>query len=407
MTSHERDEERTAWIALASVDGLGEHLVPRLAAAFGGAKDVLEAARMLSTTRLASLLRAAAQAGLRPATIEGVQTAARDPEAVLRRLGQLDGWALTPWDQAYPAQLRVIDPPPPVLFGTGDVAALSHEPLIAIVGTRRPSPSGRSLAARIAAALATRGGTVISGLAIGIDGVAHATTLETGGRTIGVIGGGLARGIPRPHAALARAIGRGGGAVVGEHPPDTEPTRGTFPRRNRIISGLSQATLVIEAPIGSGALITARHALEQGRTVFAATGRPGDPATAGCLALLRESPARPLVGVEELLVDLGFADDASRHTNEQRPDARPLHAGQALALLGTVERDVAQRLLQGPVSTDALVVATKQPAVIVAGALTLLQLRGWVIPLGPLQVAAGPLLLPAPTSAAGTHRDPP
>ncbi len=121
-----------------------------------------------------------------------------------------------------------------------------------------------------------------------------------------VIGGGLPDAGPRAHAALARSIRDGGGAIVGEHPPDTVPTQGTFPRRNRIISGLSVATVVIEAPIASGSLITARHALEQGRAVFAAPGRPSDPATAGCLALLRETPARPLVGIAELMLDLGL-----------------------------------------------------------------------------------------------------
>ena len=200
--------------------------------------------------------------------------------------------------------------------------------------------------------------------------------------------------------------------IVGEHPPDTAPTQGTFPRRNRIISGLSMATVVIEAPVGSGALITARHALEQGRPVFAATGRPTDAAVAGCLALLRESPARPLVGIEELLLDLGLARDAAQTLTDGSPTApagRPMHAGDALALLGPVERDVARLLLHGPASTDALVLGTRHPAAVVAGALTLLQLRGWVFPMGPLQVAAGPLLVPVPRRGGPTvtRLDPP
>ena len=138
--------------------------------------------------------------------------------------------------------------------------------------------------------------TVVSGLAIGIDGVAHSTTLETGGRTVAVIGGGLAHAGPRPHAGLIAAIRDGGGAIVGEHPPDTLPTRGTFPRRNRIISGLSMATVVIEAPIGSGALITARHALEQGRPVFAATGRPDGRRGRGLSRAAAGEPGAPAGG---------------------------------------------------------------------------------------------------------------
>jgi len=405
--------ERAAWITLASVDGLGEHLVPRLAAAFGGATQVLSAAARPDRGRVDGRIRAAAECGLRPATLEGIHAAARDPEAVHRRLRELGAWALTPWDAAYPRALRLVDPPPPVLFGVGDQVALATEPLVAVVGTRRPTPAGRAFAARVTAALAVRGVTIVSGLAMGIDGVAHATSLDLGGRTVAVIGGGLAHGWPRAHASLARAIRDGSGAIISEHPPDVMPTKGTFPRRNRIISGLSRATVVIEAPVGSGALITARHALEQGRQVFASTGRPSDPATAGCLALLRESPARPLVGVEELIIDLGLAGGSPGIVPDGamgvgRP-ARAMHAGDALAVLGDVERSVATLLLHGPVSSDALISATGQPPAVVAGALTLLQLRGWVIPMGPLQVAAGPLLLPPPGDPGGrpTHLDPP
>ncbi len=406
MTDGSGTDERTAWIALAAVDGLGEQLVPRLAAAFGGAATLLDVARRMDVARFGRQLRRAAETGLRPATIEQVWHAARDPVAVLRRLTELDGWVLTPWDPGYPPALRVIDPPPPALFGVGDPAALRREPLIAIVGTRRPTPLGRAFTGRVAAALATRGATVVSGLAIGIDGAAHAATLEAGGTTVAVIGGGITRGVPRSHATLAGAIRAGGGAVVGEHPPDTQPTQGTFPRRNRIISGLSRATLVIEAPLGSGALITARHALEQGRAVFAAPGRPTDPATSGCLALLRETPARPLVTIDALLVDLDL-DGSQPIGRSGTPSGRPMDAADALSVLGPVERAIAELLLAGPVSSDALVRGTGQTPAVVAGALTLLQLRGWVVPMGPLQVAAGPLLVRVPGPPAATRQDPP
>jgi DNA processing protein len=410
MTAPSRADERTAWIALAGVDGLGEILIPRLAAAFGSAAHLLEVAARLDPARFGRRLRSAAETGLRSTTIEAVQATARDPEAMLRRLRELDAWALTPWDIGYPDPVRVIDPSPPVLFGTGDPATLRAEPLVAVVGTRRPTPAGRALAGRVAAALAERGVTVVSGLAFGIDGIAHAVTLETGGRTLAVIGGGLTYLGPRAHRALAASIRTAGGAIVGEHPPDSRPTQGTFPRRNRIISGLCRATLVIEAPISSGALITARHALEQGRAVFAAPGRPGDGVTAGCLALLRETPARPLVGIDELLVDLDLGDMPGSPEvagSAGGGPGRPLDAAAALAVLGPVERAIAARLLDGPVSSDVLVTQTGQSPAVVAGALTLLQLRGWVIPLGPLQVAAGPLLL-RPTGKTGrTHRDPP
>ena len=249
-------------------------------------------------------MREAAERPIRRSLAAGIRGVAQDPGRTQRRVQELGGWVVTPWDETFPAPLRRIEPQPPVLFGLGEVGVLAREPLIAVVGTRRPTPGGRLLATRVASALATHGATVVSGLAVGIDGAAHAAVTDLASPTVAVIGGGMAVGVPRAHRLLARAILDTGGAIVGEHPPDVLPTRGTFPRRNRIISGLALATVVVEAPVRSGALITARHALEQGRLLFVAPGRPGDPTMAGALALLRETPARPLVGVEELVVDL-------------------------------------------------------------------------------------------------------
>jgi DNA processing protein len=180
-----------------------------------------------------------------------------------------------------------------------------------------------------------------------------------------------------------------GGVVTGEHAPGILPSKGTFPRRNRIISVLTRGTVVVEAPSRSGALITARHALEQGRAVLAVPGRPDPPASAGCLALLRETPARPLTGLEEMLHDLGLDDPAPR-----RPARRSmtLGLGEALAQLGPVERAIATRLATGPATNDALSAATGLAPSVVAGALTLLQVRGWTHPIGAVHLPAGPLL---------------
>jgi DNA processing protein len=394
--------ERDAWIALGAVEGLGETLLPRLCAALGGAAAVLDRARRTEPQRFAREVREAAGVPVRAALATGIRAAAHDPRAVFRRVAELDGWVMTPWDESFPSQLRAIDPPPPVLFGRGDIAAASRAPLVAVVGTRRPTPGGRLLATRVATALATHGVTVVSGLAVGIDGAAHAAVAEVGTPTVAVIGGGLAAGVPRAHLGLAASILATGGAIVSELAPDVIPTKGTYPRRNRIISGLAAATIVVEAPPRSGALITARHALEQGRSLFVAPGRPGDRVVAGCLALLRETPARPLVGVEELLVDLGLTGQAGG-ASAARPGS-PLDAQAALATLGPVERAVASVLVSGPTSIDAIVRSTGHPASVVAGALTLLQLRGWADPMGPLQLPAGPLLLSR--SARAAHRDP-
>jgi DNA processing protein len=393
--------ERDAWIALAAVDGLGETLVPRLCAALGGAAAVLDRARTEPPQRFAKLVRDAVATPMRATLVQGIRDAANDPAGVQRRVAALGGWVITPWDPTFPGALRRIEPPPPMLVGRGDVSVLGRAPVIAVVGTRRPTPSGRLLATRVATALAAHGATVVSGLAVGIDGAAHAAVTEVGAPTVAVIGGGHAVGVPRAHRLLATTILDTGGAIVSEHAPDVSPTRGTFPRRNRIISGLASAVVVIEAPIRSGALITARHALEQGRSVFVAPGRPGDRSTAGALALLRETPARPLVGVEELLVDLGMLDGLDERSRDTTHGA-VLDATTALAALGPVERGVAAVLVRGPASIDAIVRSTGHPPSVVAGALTLLQLRGWADTIGPLQLPAGPLLRARPRAT----RDP-
>jgi len=183
----------------------------------------------------------------------------------------------------------------------------------------------------------------------------------------------------------------GGGTIVSEHPPHVVPSRGTFPRRNRIISVLTSATIVVEAPVRSGALITARHALEQGRRLLVVPGRPGEPAAAGCLSLLRESPARPFVGLDEMIVDLRL-DARSLDDHRSTPTALGYEA--ALGLLGPVEGAVARILHGGPATADMLIAATRLAPPVVAGALTLLQLRGWCQPLGAMHLPAGPLLAP-------------
>lgn len=371
--------ERDAWLALSAVSGVGEATFWSLIGAHGGALQAM----------------GAVAAGWRPQDDElritrqtraAIVAAWQDPGWVGRRVDELGLWTVTPLDPAFPPRLRDIDPPPATIFGWGDISALVAERTVAMVGTRRPTLDGRTLAARIATRLVEADAVIVSGLAIGIDGAAHAATVGAGGRTVAVIGGGHAHPGPRAHRSLLRVIVESGGAVVSELAPDTLPTRGTFPRRNRIISALGDATIVVEAPGRSGALITARHALEQGRSVLAVPGRPGDPSVAGCLALLRDTPARPLVGLDEMIVDLGF-DTASSTARGGR-----LSLAAALALLGPAERAVAEHVARGPANTDALVRETGLTPPVVSGAITLLLLRGWIAAIGPAYLPAGPLL---------------
>ncbi len=383
-------DERHAWIALGAVDGVGETRFGRLIGAFGGALAVLEASTQGHVEAARRAMQSEANVRLDTKTVEKIRAAARDPLEIERRMQQLEVWALTPIDAGYPDRLRELDPAPAVVFGQGDQNAVGADGSIAVVGTRRPTIVGRALAARVATRLAECGAIVVSGLAIGIDGVAHAATLDAGGRTVAVIGGGHAHPGPRAHRAMVARILSTGGAMIGELAPDAPPTRGTFPRRNRLISVLTDATLVIEAPMRSGALITARHALEQGRTVLVAPGRPGDPSTAGCLALLRETPARPLVGLDELVVDLDLLAE-----HEATGGAGPptdMDRDRALRLLGPAERAVAERLIRGPASADALIADTGLSPAVASGAVTLLQLRGWAQSVGPAYLAAGPLV---------------
>jgi DNA processing protein len=276
---------------------------------------------------------------------------------------------LTLADDAYPARLRSIELPPPVLFLRGDAAALDPVHAVAIVGTRRPTGMGRVTAGRIGDAVAGLGATVVSGLALGVDGAAHAAAVRAGTPTIAVIGGGHERLYPAAHRGLARAIERSGGAVVSEFAPETHPNRGTFPRRNRLISGLADATVVVEAGARSGALTTAAWALEQGRTLYIVPGRLDDPSVAGSLAFLREAAdARIVAGIPELVEDLGLLG-AGRGTVQA-----PLLAG-----LTGVERALAARLADGRATLDELVAASGQRSATVLAALTSLEMRGLVV----------------------------
>jgi DNA processing protein len=228
---------------------------------------------------------------------------------------------------------------------------------------------------------------VVSGLAFGIDGAAHSATLARGGTTVGVIGGGQDWPGPRAHSRLREEIAACGGAVISEYHPTARARQGTFPQRNRIIAALADATIVVEAPVRSGALITARRALELGRTVLVAPGRVGDWATAGSLRLLRDSPAQPIVGLDEMIDDLELLERPEAKDRDH-PDAS---TDQLLQMLGATEQVIARRLLRGPAPLDALVADTQLPPAVVSSAVTLLVIRGWAQSVGPAYVTAGAL----------------
>lgn len=381
--------ERAAWIELASTSGIGDELFVRLVETFGSAAGALEATR---DGRLDAWNAERRKVEGRPPITRPVRerlaVTATQPGSKLAALAELGLWTFTPLDADYPPRLRDLDPLPLTIHGLGDPDLLFAPRCVAVVGTRRPTVAGRALTTRICARLVEAGAVVVSGLAVGIDGAAHAATVEHAGRTVAVIGAGHRLAGPRAHARLLREIVDRGGAVISEHHPDTKPTLGTFPRRNRIIAALGDATIVVEAPAISGALITARLALDMGRPLFVAPGRVGDWSVTGSLRLLRDSPARPIVGMDELLGDLGYLEPPApaqeRHTATSGPQS-------ALAMLGSSEQAIARRLLEGPAGLDTLVAATGLPPAVASSAVTLLQMRGWVQPVGSAYMVAGAL----------------
>lgn len=366
------DAERDAWAILAGVDGLGPVGFAALLERFRTGGEVLRIAAGPGGVRELAATPHGATAGDRarrrpisPDLASAIATAAMQGDRTLTRIRELGLSVVTVADATYPSRLAAIDLPPALLFVLGDVRALEAAHAIAVVGTRRPSDQGRALAARMAAALVSAGSTVVSGLAVGIDGAVHDATVASGGSTVAVIGGGHATLYPRAHRALAEAIVAGGGAVVSELAPDTSPTKGTFPRRNRVISGLSDATVVVEAPARSGALITASWALEQGRECFLVPGAIGSRESEGCLAFLREFPdgARIVAGIPQLLDDLGLI----------RPSRTAALAPASISMLGETAGRIATGLVDGLATVDELVAATGLPVATVLATLTLLE----------------------------------
>jgi DNA processing protein len=262
------------------------------------------------------------EAGLHARTIENLLTARRTTDLDLewQRVRQAEVVVLTWDDAAYPTLLREIEGSPPVLYVKGNLCE-EDEWAVALVGTRRASAYGREVARMVATDLARQGLTVVSGLALGIDTVAHAASLDAGGRSVAVLGSGVDQLYPARNRTLALRVAEHG-AVVSDYPMGTRPEAGHFPPRNRIISGLSRATVVIEAGERSGALITARFAAEQGREVFAVPGSIFHPGSKGCNALIGAG-ALPLLSTDDLMAQIGSGDLSIRRAVRTRFPPEP------------------------------------------------------------------------------------
>ncbi|WP_445571080.1 DNA-processing protein DprA [Pseudomonas sp. E102] len=273
--------ELEARLRLHRLPELGPKRFMTLMEAFGSASKAISAP--------ASAWRAL---GL-PATCAEARRAPQIRDGAAHALAWLDGPAqhLLMWDQPdYPALLAQISDAPPLLMVAGD-ASILEKPQLAMVGSRRASRPGMDTAAAFSRSLAGAGFVITSGLALGIDAAAHQAALEVGGQTIGVLGTGLENFYPQRNRRLAEAMIAQGSAVISEFPLDAAPNAGNFPRRNRIISGLSLGVLVVEASVASGSLITARLAAEHGREVYAIPGSIHHPGARGCHQLIRDGAA--------------------------------------------------------------------------------------------------------------------
>ncbi|XOZ32674.1 DNA-processing protein DprA [Halomonadaceae bacterium KBTZ08] len=270
----------------------------------------------------------------------------------------------------YPRVLRHIHGPPPVLYCRGNMAALAR-PCLAMVGSRHASRDGLNHARRFAHALAEGGFSVVSGLALGIDGAAHQGALEGNGITLGILANGVDRPYPRRHQKLAAQMLEADGLLVSELPPGTPARSHLFPQRNRLISGLCQGVLIVEAGLRSGSLITARLAMEQGREVFAIPGSIHQPGVRGCHRLIREG-AVLVETVDDIVSELGAWDSLSQ-TPEQlaAPEDTPAH-------LDPLSHQVLEAVTYEPVDSDSLCQATGLGAADLLQALLLLEMEGLV-----------------------------
>lgn len=342
-----RTKEREARIFLNMVPEIGPVRFRRLLRAFGSARAVLDV-RFSELSRVEGISSKLARRLADHLREKGLL------EKELERMEREKVCVLTEADVEYPPLLREIAAAPPILYIKGRLPPRDRA-TVALVGTRRPTSEGLAIADRLARGLAERGSVTVSGLAKGVDGQVHRSTLEAGGFTIAVLGNGFSYHYPEEHQGLESKIVEQG-ALVTEFPFASGPCAEHFPRRNRVISGLSQGVVVVEAPARSGAMITARVALEQGRDVFAVPGGLETPSMDGNRILIQEG-AIPVACAEQILAQLS----PTRST-----------------LPSEVDRALLERLSEEPVSVDVLIDQTGFSAATVASRLLELELQGFV-----------------------------
>jgi DNA processing protein len=351
-------DSRKYWIGLNMVKGIGAVRFQALMDIFGDACSAWQAP-----------VGALQAAGISAKIIDKlVQMRSQvDLDQVWAQIQAQDIQVITWEDEIYPRRLKEIDQPPPVLYIRGDYLP-EDEWAVALVGTRRITPYGRQITEEIASQLAHSGVTVVSGLARGIDGVAHQASLNAGGRTLAVLGSGVNRVYPPEHRRLAEQI-IASGALISDYAPGTPPEASNFPPRNRIISGLSLAVVVVEAGETSGALITANFAAEQGRDVFAVPGNILAPQSQGTNRLVQQG-AHPLLSVKDLLEALELSTVIEHK------------AARAVLPADAVEATLLSVLGPEPLHVDDIRSQTGMPIEKVSATLALMELKGMVRQVG-------------------------
>jgi DNA processing protein len=357
-TQHRYDDATIQTLRLAMLSGVGPRTLTALIETFGSPEAVLSAGEQ----ELASV------PGVGPKMIHSIRTASHhvDTESIIDWCGANDCNLVRKGFSGYPKRLEDLHDAPPILFSRG-VMTEADELAVAIVGTRHATAYGTRQADRIAYGLAKAGVTVVSGLARGIDAAAHEGAISAGGRTIAVLGGGLGQLYPAEHAGLADAVSAHG-AVISEYAPYAKPRGGMFPQRNRIIAALSIATLVVEAPDRSGALITARQAGELGRDVLALPGAVTSRASRGANQLIREG-ATLVQTVDDVLESLGPMARSVR--TEDGHDVR----NPAELKLNEIERKVLELIEPTSTLIDQVIASSGLPTHQVMATLSVLEIR--------------------------------
>jgi DNA processing protein len=359
-----QDKELTAWLYLCQTPGLNNQNIRFLLQHFGNAEAIFNSKVIQHLAKEDKLFR----------FVDLCRAQKAKPD-IKKKIQQALFWKqqkhhhiVTLRCKAYPSLLKEIPDPPLLLYVAGTLEALA-EPQIAMVGSRKATPGGRAMAKHLAGDLVSAGYSVCSGLALGIDSESHRGALEKQGISVAVLGSGIDQVYPQANKNLAYELVKKG-AIVSEFPLGTAPKPWHFPRRNRIISGLSQGVVIVEAALKSGSLISARYALEQGREVFAVPGSPHNPQAKGCHDLLKNG-AKLVENAADIIEELGAFIKLEHERQQIHNDSTSCLANDARILLNHIDYETT--------SVDALIRQTNFNAEQISGLLIELEIEGLII----------------------------